>query len=157
MAQYLDSAIFDRNFLWLGCRVAMRTPDRPNINLVPLCGGWTTPPSAKLFLSRADSGDNLKTQLQVQMTHLLILLLYLFHYGRTEFVPLTAPVIGSIPFFVRSPYLNCWGSVINETTTNLTVVADCDRSKWSPSLIQVAGVCYFIDWNNTKIDYTLEL
>jgi hypothetical protein len=43
------------------------------------------------------------------------------------------------------------------TATNLTVVADCDRSKWSPSLIQVEGVCYFLAWNNTKIDYTLEL
>jgi hypothetical protein len=109
---------------------------------------------AKFFLSTADSGDNLKTQLQAQMTHLLILLFYLFHYGRTAFVQIP----GSIPLFVRSPYLNCWGSITeDETATNLTVAAGCDRSHWSPSLIQVGGVCYFLAWNNTKIDFTLEL
>jgi hypothetical protein len=78
------------------------------------------------------------------MTHLLlILLLYLFHYGRTQ-------ILGSIPLLVRSPYLNCWGNITeDETTTNLTVAADCDRSHWSPSLIQVEGVRYSLAWNNT--------
>jgi hypothetical protein len=77
------------------------------------------------------------------MTHLLVLLFYLFHYGRTQ-------ILGTIPLLVRSPYLNCWsyGSEDKVPASGL-IVASCDSSNWSPSLIE--DVCYFLTWNNTKL------
>ena len=82
------------------------------------------------------------------MIHLLILLFYLFHYGRGQ----TLQVAGTIPLLVRSPYLNCWSSDIqDETDTNANVAAVCDDSNWN----LVEFVCYFLTWTDTEIDWTL--
>jgi hypothetical protein len=129
-----------------------------NLTLNPLCrsvAGRQHLPTPEFFLSRADSGDNLKTQLQTQMTHLLLLLFYLFHYGRTQISvagPIPLLVVGTIPLLVRSPYLNCWNSDIeDETSTNATVAAVCDHS----NLNLFENVCHFLTRNNTKVDWTL--
>ena len=83
------------------------------------------------------------------MTHLLILLFYLFHYGRAQVL------VGTIPLVVRSPYLNCWSysSQDEASITPSMVAANCDRSNWV--LTEDASVCYYQAWKNTKIDCTL--
>jgi hypothetical protein len=59
------------------------------------------------------------------MTHLLILLFYLFHYGRTHH---RFQIRGAIPLLVRSPYLNCWGYLLEDTDTaiNISVTTQCN-------------------------------
>ena len=57
------------------------------------------------------------------MVHPLILLSYLFHYGRTQ---LLSQAAGTVPLLVRSPNLNCWSSNADYgTDTNATVAAFC--------------------------------
>jgi hypothetical protein len=84
------------------------------------------------------------------MFHLLILLFHLFHYGRTQVFQVGA--VGTIPLIVRSPYLNCWSSNSEDLTgADSTVAAVCNPANWN----FVEPVCYFLPWNNTKIDWTL--
>ncbi|KAH9027085.1 hypothetical protein EDB85DRAFT_1868559 [Lactarius pseudohatsudake] len=58
------------------------------------------------------------------MTHLLIILFSLFHYGRAQqtLIPFT------IPLAVRSPYFNCWGFTDFGQTNIMTGYYDGDRS-----------------------------
>lgn len=82
------------------------------------------------------------------MVHLLILLFYLFHYGRTE----VFEVVGTLPLLVRSPNLNCWSlsgygdPEDNATYTKVVVTTMCDNSNWT----FLDDVCYFLTWTNTK-------
>ncbi|KAI9431942.1 hypothetical protein H4582DRAFT_1214353 [Lactarius indigo] len=68
------------------------------------------------------------------MIHLLILLFSLFHCGRA----LQTSPLATIPLFVRSPYLNCWGTFYYRDTLKIQTVAFSDtqqpRSGWDPSL-----------------------
>jgi hypothetical protein len=79
------------------------------------------------------------------MLHLLLVLLFcLFYYGRTQ----TFPVSGTIPLLVRSPYLNCWNSDIeDETSANATVAAVCDHSNWNI----FEDVCHFLTGTTLKL------
>ncbi len=86
------------------------------------------------------------------MTHLLILLFYLFHYGRAR------EFDGAIPLVVRSPYLNCWGFNgegvgTNETTRTPSIFSDCDSEDVSNDL--GLDACYFLARYSTNIDRTL--
>ncbi|KAH9040317.1 hypothetical protein EDB83DRAFT_2295685 [Lactarius deliciosus] len=66
------------------------------------------------------------------MTHLLIVLFSLFHYGRAQqtMIPFLIPLV------VRSPYLNCWGfTVVGQTNIVTGNFANGDRNvDWDPSL-----------------------
>ncbi|KAN0137090.1 protein of unknown function (DUF1793) domain containing protein [Lactarius tabidus] len=79
------------------------------------------------------------------MVHLLILLFYLFHYGRTQIFQVGTA--GTIPLLVRSPYLNCWSSDSEDLTgANSTVAAVCNPSNWDDLnlcvLVRVDNITY---------------
>ena len=80
------------------------------------------------------------------MTHLLILLIYLFHYGRAHLT------LQSIPLMVRSPSLTCWGLPrpldIDQAITILPITMTCDQSDWGITLNEA---CYLLDRHNTKL------
>lgn len=55
---------------------------------------------------------------------LLILLFYLYHYGKAQ------KVLGPVPLVVRSPDLNCWSYDGHHWPNGFMIVADCSHSNW---------------------------
>ncbi|KAI9459212.1 hypothetical protein BJY52DRAFT_1211943 [Lactarius psammicola] len=69
------------------------------------------------------------------MTYLLILLFFLFHYGRAQQTLFPA----AIPLAVRSPYLSCW-----DQTTNGSTLANLWPTTSNPKQVQNLGWSVFV-------------
>ncbi|KAH9079604.1 hypothetical protein EDB83DRAFT_2216395 [Lactarius deliciosus] len=71
------------------------------------------------------------------MIHLLIHLLSLFHYGKAQQVLIPAVV----PLAVRSPYLNCWGTLIPSGGNGIEATTPFSYTQhhpdWDPILVRV--------------------
>jgi hypothetical protein len=92
----------------------------------------------------------------MQMTHLLILLFYLFHYGRAG--------LNSVPFLVRSPHLNCWATTTSKPNIMPPLNVACDTSLWDPApnnfditiLVRVDNVTYAVlGYESESVRYVL--
>jgi hypothetical protein len=57
------------------------------------------------------------------------------------------------PDRVRSPYLNCWTTVITDFMEDVGILSECDTSQWDPAPL----ACYFLAQRYRKFDSTLVL